>query len=130
MADAARPGGDDDEALQILRRLEPALSDIKESIGRLDRRVEAVETRLENIEIRVGNLETRVGNLETHVQNIDGRVSQVEKTQWQQGESLAELRGQVSQLPNLLQIVTAMVGVNAVIVASAFGLARLIIAFG
>ena len=128
MADPARPG-ENDGALDILRRLEPALSDIKDSIGRLDQRVETVETRLENIDVRVGNLETRVGNLETHVQNIDRRVSQIEQTQWQQSDSLAEMRGQVSQLPNLLQIITAMVGVNAVIVASAFGLARLIIAF-
>jgi len=54
----------------------------------------------------------------------------VDAEQKRQGESRAERRGQVSQLPNLPQIITAMVGVNTVFVASAFGLVRLITAFG
>jgi len=126
MADAARPGGTNDETLQILRRLEPAISDVQTRLGRLEDRMYHVETRLENVEIRVGDLETRVGNLETHVQNLDNRVAQVEGTQRHQGESLAELRGQVSQLPTLIQIVTAMVAVNGVILALGFGVARLV----
>jgi hypothetical protein len=56
---------------------------------------------------------------------LDERVSAVESEQRRQAEAIAELRGKVSQLPTLIEIVTAMVMVNAIIVAGSFGLARL-----
>ena len=43
MADPARPG-ENDEALEILRRLEPTLTDVQGRLGRLEERVSAVET--------------------------------------------------------------------------------------
>ncbi len=121
MADPARPG-ENDEALEILRRLEPAITDVQTRLGRLEKHMDHVEKRLESVEIRLGNVESRVQHLET-------RVEHVETTQRQHGEAIAELRGKVSQLPTLIQIVTAMVMVNAIIVAGSFGLARLLLTF-
>jgi predicted nuclease with TOPRIM domain len=73
---------DKDEALEILRRLEPALTRIEE------------------------------------------RVQAVEGEQRRQGEAIAELKGQVSQLPTVWQVLGIIAAVNGVTVAIGFGLAK------
>ena len=73
-----------DEALGILRRLEPMLADIQ---------TEQKETRTE---LR------------------------------RQGEALARLDGRVSQLPTIWQVVGAVLGINAGIMALGFALANLL----
>lgn len=56
-----------DEALDILKRLEPALA--------------GLASRMTGIETRMTNLETRMGALEVGVANLQGRVSQL-PTAW------------------------------------------------
>lgn len=88
---ATAPKMPPDEATEILRRLEPAIT--------------GISTRLDKIEAE----QRRLGDALT-------------KTQVE----LGELRGRVSQLPTLVQIVGAVLGINAGIIALGFALARLV----
>lgn len=80
-----------DEALSILRRIEPALA--------------AITARLDQID------------------------TQIERSQMEQrrhGEALAELRGKVSGLPTIWQIVPAMLALNTGVMALGFALAAML----
>ncbi|WP_309349076.1 hypothetical protein [Telmatospirillum sp.] len=81
----------DDTALQILRRIEPALSNIQAGL------------RQQGVDIN---------DLKVTLAGVGGRLAGVE--------------GQFRQLPTLWQIIGAVLGINAGIMALGFGLARLI----
>lgn len=69
MADPARPGGTgDDEATAILRRLEPALTDVQGRLGRIEERVQAVETEQRRQGEALAELRGRVSQLPTGLQ--------------------------------------------------------------
>ena len=80
-----------DETIEILRRIEPALSHQADT--------------LKSIQLDLAKLDDRLRCVEG-----DGR----------------ELKGRVSQLPTLIQIVGAVSGINAAIIALGFALAKLV----
>jgi len=102
--------GADNEALDILRRLEPMLT-------RLDARTEGLERSVQTLGHRIEGVEGDLLKLNDRLQGVEGDIKDI-------NPRLSRLEGQVSQLPTLIQIVTAVLAVNAGIIAIGFGLAR------
>ena len=73
-----------------------ALGEIKQSINRLEARVENIETRLDRIEVRVENLENRLDRIEARVENLEKRLGNLEErveiVEGQTAENTAILR--------------------------------------
>lgn len=92
------PRSPNDEALDILRRIEPVLAAIQ-----ADQR-----------------------EMKAEIKEIKGELKGVKSDQIRHLEMVAELRGRVSNLPTIWQIVPVMVAINSAIVALAFGLVALI----
>jgi hypothetical protein len=61
------------------------------------------------------------------LRRLEPVLRDIQAEQRRQGETVARLDGRVSQLPTLVQIVGAVLGINAGIIALGFGLARLIV---
>lgn len=88
-----------DEGLEILRRLESTLTGLSTDMSAMKADMLTMKTDIAELKANVRKLE------------IDG----------------AEMKGRVSNLPNLIQIVGTMVGVNATILALGFALAKLVL---
>jgi hypothetical protein len=71
-------------------------------------------------------LESALAVITNRLDKIDGRLDKLELNQRTQGEALAELRGKVSALPTIWQIVPAMLAINAGIMALGFALAGML----
>ncbi len=80
-----------DDAVDILRRLEPAIAKLDSRLDRLEAEQRRQADTMTKIAVEVG-----------------------------------ELRGKVSQLPTLVQIIAAVLAVNAGIVALSFSIANLL----
>jgi len=65
MAQPEKPGADRDEAVAILRRLEPAL-------GQVQRDLSQVQTDLSQVQTDMKDLNTRVSRLEGQVSQLPG----------------------------------------------------------
>ncbi len=60
------------------------------------------------------------------LRRLEPVIARIDAEQRRQGEAIAELRGKVSQLPTLVQIIATVLAVNAGIVALSFGVANLL----
>ncbi|MBI1207456.1 MAG: hypothetical protein GC191_09245 [Azospirillum sp.] len=60
--------------------------------------------------------------LEPILKDIQAEQRRLADAQRKQGEDTAELKGRISQLPTLIQIIGSVLAINAGIVAIAFGL--------
>jgi nicotinate-nucleotide pyrophosphorylase len=67
-------------------------------------------------------LEPAIGVISARLDKVDGELRR-------QGELIAELRGKVSQLPTLWQVLAAVLSVNAGIMALGFALATMLANF-
>jgi septal ring factor EnvC (AmiA/AmiB activator) len=72
MAQPEHPGADRDEAVAILRRLEPALGQVQTDLGQVQRDVSQVQTELSQVQTDVKDLNTRVSRLEGQVSQLPG----------------------------------------------------------
>lgn len=90
-----------DEALDILRRLEPML---------------------------VG-MQSQINGMQSQINDMQVQIRDVQTEQRRMGERLATLEGKVSQLPTLQQTIATMLGVNAGVAALGFSLAGLLVKF-
>lgn len=102
-----------DEALDILRRLEPMLSGLITHVSKLDERVLKLDER-------VSTLDERVSKLENFMERADerGRVTDA---------AIAKLDGRMTELsarvPTSLQLISIMLAVNAGILGLGVALA-------
>jgi hypothetical protein len=55
----------DETALDILKRLEPAISGLANRVAAIETRLTVIETRLGSLEVQVANLQGRVSQLPT-----------------------------------------------------------------
>ena len=82
MASPARkpPAGSEhpDEALDILRRLEPVLARVSTDLAEVKGDVKRLDDRLGKVEAHVKNVDDRLGKVETNVKNVDDRLGKVE----------------------------------------------------
>jgi hypothetical protein len=79
-----------DEALEILRRLEPAL-------GRIDDRLRNVEVEAADLKVQVGGLDNRMRSLEIDFAEMKGRLTGIES--------------QIRQLPTLWTLAGLVVAI-------------------
>ena len=110
MAEPQRQNTDED-AVTILRRLEPVLAG-------MDERLKTVELVQQQHGERLARIEERMQGVEGHIQSLEHRVQSLETTQQHQGERLARVDGAVSQLPNLWQITSIQTAIIAVVIAA------------
>ena len=64
--------------------------------------------------------------IEPILARLEGELREVKSDARRQGEAIAELRGRVSQLPTIWQMVSAFCAINAGMLALGFGLAKLL----
>lgn len=104
-----------DEALEILRRLEPVITNLHRE--QVEQRRELTEQRSELSQQRqiLTKLNDNVMDLREDVAELKGRVGGIE----------AQLR----HVPTIWQIVGAMTAINAVSIGTAFGIVKLILSF-
>jgi small-conductance mechanosensitive channel len=111
-APAPKPptGNTNDEALEILRRLEPVLA-------RMSSDLNAVKTDLNAVKTDLNTVRTEQARQADVLVRLDER-------QRKQGEDLARLDGRVSQLPTLYQLaglIFAIFGASFVLIHFAAG---------
>ncbi len=81
-----------DEALDILRRIEPVLS--------------GITNRLDGIDKRLDGLESRVARVEEDLHRQGEAILKMQDTMIKIQIELGELRGRVTRLPTLYQLAT------------------------
>ena len=100
------PRRTNDDATAILRRLEPLLVSVKDDQDSMKAELTSVRTDLTSVKTEQARQTEAM-----HQVRLD----------------IAELRGRVSQLPNLFQIVGPVVALNAAATAFALGLANFLL---
>lgn len=93
-----------DEALDILRRLEPVLC---------------------HLAGEVGTLRGEVGILRSETGMLRGDVASLRNDYARTREDISEIKGQLKHIPNVWQIIGVMTGVVALAMSSALGLIKL-----
>jgi|GEM_PF-2307363 len=91
---------------QRVQRLETRFENMETRFQSLETRFENMETRFENMETRFQSLETRFQSLEDRFQgmddrmrSLDGRFQSLDERMRVQGETLAEIKGRITDMP-------------------------------
>jgi hypothetical protein len=99
-----------DEAVEILRRLEPVLGRISGWLWSLDGRAEKLDDRACAVETEVREVKGSIGKLDDRVRAMEGEV--------------CEIKGRVGELPTLIQIVSVMLGIIAILISGTVALSH------
>jgi flagellar biosynthesis chaperone FliJ len=109
-----RPPAQED-AVDILRRLEPVLLS-------MDERIKSMEAEQKDHRARLERIEAEQAEQRKQLAEMAGRIKALEVEQQSQSRQIAHLQGQVSQLPNIWQFTAALLALFSVIFAVAGGL--------
>ena len=98
-----------DEALEILRRLEPMLSGLAGAVSKLDNRVSKLDDRVSKLESFMERADERGRVTDAAIAKLDGRMTELS-----------------ARVPTTWSLISIMLGINAGILALGLALARLL----